>query len=82
MHPSVSKFAVRGIGNGNMESILPSEPTSIPPGPGKVDVMKRRVERGESCFHPLDAWHSESTLHSNNRMLVERLEEDDEYRRS
>lgn len=35
---------------------LATEPTAWPPGtPEKVEVMKRRADRGEQVFHPDDA---------------------------
>lgn len=55
LHPSTSKFASRGNGNANTKR-MPTEPTSaLPATPEKLEVMRRRAERGESLFHPLDA---------------------------
>ena len=35
--------------------VTPSEPTQAKPGsPEKIEVMRQRVERGESPFHPDD----------------------------
>jgi hypothetical protein len=31
------------------------EPTAIPPGPGRVEILARRVALGQELFHPDDA---------------------------
>jgi hypothetical protein len=57
LYPSTSKFAVRGVGNGQRFRIkLDSAPTMAVPGSiEKVEVMEDRAKRGVAIFHPVDA---------------------------
>ena|SRR6516162_5500149 len=56
LFPSTSKFARRGIGNGNVVVPLPSEPTAAFPGfPEKVAVLEDRARQGVALWHPADA---------------------------
>jgi len=53
--PSVSKFAVRGVGNFCGPARLPAEPTAAWPGTTeKIAAMQAREARGEQLFHPAD----------------------------
>lgn len=55
--------ARRGIGLENVAPRLPAEPTLAAPGTHwKIAVMRRRVERGESCFHPDDESRMDGVL--------------------
>ena len=55
-YPSTSKFAKRGVGNGNGLAPLPSMPTRARPGsPEKVAVLEERARRQQTLWHPLDA---------------------------
>jgi hypothetical protein len=55
-YPSTSKFAKRGVGNGNGLAPLPSIPTRARPGsPEKVAVLEERARQRQSLWHPLDA---------------------------
>lgn len=55
-YPSTSKFAKRGVGNGNGLAPLPSIPTRARPGsPEKVAVLEERARRRQALWHPLDA---------------------------
>ena len=56
LYPSTSKFARRGLGNGNVIVPLPTVPTDAAPGsPVKVAVLEERVRCGVSLWHPADA---------------------------
>jgi hypothetical protein len=56
MFPSTSKFARRGLGNGNVVVALPQEPTAACPGsPEKVAVLVERARQGVALWHPADA---------------------------
>jgi hypothetical protein len=55
LYPSTSKFARRGVGNGNRGGLTP-EPTDALPGTAeKVRVLEERARRGQTLWHPLDA---------------------------
>jgi hypothetical protein len=55
-YPSTSKFAHRGIGNGNGRASLPTEPTCARPGsPEKVTVLEQRARHRQALWHPQDA---------------------------
>jgi hypothetical protein len=56
LYPSTSKYARRGIGNGNIRVMLSATHTTAEPGsPEKVAVMEDRAMRREDLFHPDDA---------------------------
>lgn len=55
LYPSTSKYAVRGTGNGMRCDAPAPEPTTVPPGPGKVAILAERAARGEQLFHDEDA---------------------------
>jgi len=56
LFPSTSKFARRGIGNGNVQVLLATKPTAAFPGsPEKVAVLAERARQGVSLWHPADA---------------------------
>ena len=55
-YPSTSKFAKRGVGNGNGMAPLPSLPTGARPGsPEKVAVLEQRACQRQALWHPQDA---------------------------
>jgi hypothetical protein len=55
LYPSTSKYARRGVGNGNGSSRLPPAPTGALPGtPEKMMVLAERARMGVSLWHPLD----------------------------
>jgi hypothetical protein len=55
LYPSTSKYARRGIGNGNCPVMLSATHTTAEPGsPDKVKVMESRALRCEALFHPED----------------------------
>jgi hypothetical protein len=54
-YSSGSKYAYRGIGNGNNKRKLPTEPTTAPPGsPAKVAILEARAASGCALWHPDD----------------------------
>lgn len=54
-YPSTSKYARRGVGNGDFAAGVPAGPTAAQPGTAeKVAVMAGRAERGECLWHPAD----------------------------
>lgn len=54
MHPSTSKFANRGVGNGYADRPA-SAPCPYPPrSPEKIAVMAERAARMEALFHEGD----------------------------
>src|SRR6266446_4129850 len=56
LYPSTSKYARRGIGNGNIRSSLPTFPTPALPGSAeKIAVLQQRVLMRQELFHPGDA---------------------------
>jgi hypothetical protein len=56
LFPSTSKFARRGLGNGNVVVPLPAGPTAAAPGsPEKVAILEQRARQGVSLWHPADA---------------------------
>ena len=56
LYPSTSKFARRGLANGNLDMPVPTEPTAAAPGsPEKVAILEDRARRGLALWHPLDA---------------------------
>jgi hypothetical protein len=56
LYPSTSKFARRGLGNGNVFVPLPPVPTTAAPGsPEKVTILEQRARLGVSLWHPADA---------------------------
>lgn len=55
LYSSGSKYARRGLGNGNAIRPLP-EPTAYPPGTvGKLLVLESRAMAGVALWHPADA---------------------------
>ncbi len=55
-YPSTSKFAKRGVGNGNGMAPLPSSPTGARPGsPEKVAILEQRARQRQALWHPQDA---------------------------
>jgi len=52
--PSTSKFARRGVGNGNKGSETPEPTTALPGTPEKVKILEERARRGQCLWHPLD----------------------------
>ena len=42
----------------DVEPPQPAQATGILPGPAKVEILRQRVERGESLWHPNDADHA------------------------
>lgn len=55
LYPSISKFAVQGLGLGFSLSPLPDEPTRARPGSEeKIRVLTERAARRQSLFHPRD----------------------------
>lgn len=57
LHPSTSKYAKRGIGNGqNFDPPFPAQPTTHAPGtPGKLALLEQRAKDRVAIFHPADA---------------------------
>lgn len=57
LYPSTSKYARRGVGNGqNMNPPLPAEPCLHLPGtPERQAEIERRAAAGEQLHHPRDA---------------------------
>lgn len=55
MFPSTSKFARRGVGNGNRRAIQPEPTDALPGTEEKVRILEERARRGQSLWHPLDA---------------------------
>ncbi len=60
--PSTSKFARRGVGNGNRWAELPELTDALPGTPQKVKVLEDRARRGQCLWHPLDATLDDSRL--------------------
>lgn len=55
LYPSTSKYAVRGLGNGNRAAPPAAQPTSMPAGTlARMREYRRRLLRGESLHHPGD----------------------------
>jgi hypothetical protein len=55
LYPSLSRYAKEGVALHRRESVIPSQPTSAPPGSvAKIEEMKRRAVAGEDLHHPLD----------------------------
>jgi hypothetical protein len=55
LYPSTSKYARRGIGQGNRPSLPAAEPCPHPAdSAGRIATLRRRAERGESLSHPAD----------------------------
>jgi hypothetical protein len=70
-YPSTSKFARRGVGNGNKGHEMP-EPTSALPGtPEKVRVLEERARRGQCLWHPLDARLDRSAVPAHEECAAE-----------
>lgn len=64
LYPSTSKYAHRGVSNGQMHTVpLPAEPCPFPPGtPEKTAELERRAAAGEALRHPKDAdWKAYAT---------------------
>jgi len=56
LYPSTSKFARRGVGNGNLIVPMPGNPTMAAPGSAeKVAILEERARQGVSLWHPDDA---------------------------
>jgi len=55
LYPSTSKFARRGVGNGNHKSEMPEPTDALPGTPEKVVVLEERARLGQCLWHPLDA---------------------------
>jgi hypothetical protein len=56
MYPSGSKYARRGVGNGNNNAPLATLPTTAAPGtPEKQAVLEERARNRQALWHPLDA---------------------------
>ncbi|VTS05429.1 hypothetical protein [Tuwongella immobilis] len=56
LYPSTSKYARRGLGNKCGDAPLPESPTDATPGSeDKIAILCKRVEMGQSLFHPDDA---------------------------
>jgi hypothetical protein len=55
-YPSTSKFARRGVGDFNGQTVTAPRPTPAAPGSSeKVAVLEERARLGLSLWHPLDA---------------------------
>ena len=58
-YPSTSKFARRGLGIFNGNTVQPPVPTTAPPGtPEKMAVLEMRIRHRQALWHPLDATHA------------------------
>jgi hypothetical protein len=58
-YPSTSKYARRGVGNFNGNTLPPPEPTTAAPGtPEKMAVLELRAKLKQSLWHPLDAQYA------------------------
>ena len=56
LYPSTSKYAKRGVGNGNPTDLPLPEPTTAGPGsPEKMAVLEARAAAGQRLWHPDDA---------------------------
>ena len=55
-YPSTSKYARRGVGNGNGAASAAPLPTAHAPGsPEKLAVLEMRARNRQALWHPLDA---------------------------
>ncbi len=55
-YPSTSKYARRGVGNGNASVAATPLPTAYAPGsPEKMAVLEMRARNRQALWHPLDA---------------------------
>lgn len=56
LYPSTSKYARRGVGNGNGKATPAPLPTAYAPGsPEKMAVLEMRARNRQALWHPLDA---------------------------
>ncbi len=55
LYPSTSKYAHRGVGNGNLTAPLPAEPTRAEPGSfEKIAILEERVRLKQALHNPDD----------------------------
>ena len=55
LYPSDSRYARRGVGNGNRAGTPPAVPCPHPQGsPERMEMLGRRAEAGEALWHPGD----------------------------
>ena len=55
LYPSTSKYARRGVGNGNANAPLPEPTTAVPGTPEKMAVLEMRAKMRQALWHPQDA---------------------------
>lgn len=55
LYPSTSKYAFRGVGNGQRKRPLPTPTDTLPGTPERVAVLEERAAREEALWHPDDA---------------------------
>jgi hypothetical protein len=80
-YPSTSKFAKRGVGNGNGLAPLPLMPTRARPGsPEKVAVLEERARRRQALWHPLDAPMDTESLPQDTHVSFESHRSYESYR--
>jgi hypothetical protein len=80
-YPSTSKFAKRGVGNGNGLAPLPSIPTRARPGsPEKVAVLEERARQRQALWHPFDAPMDAERLPEGPRLCFEVHRPDASYK--
>jgi len=55
LYPSTSKYARRGVGNGNGNATLPEPTCAVPGTPEKMAVLAMRAMLRQALWHPQDA---------------------------
>jgi len=71
LYPSTSKFARRGVGNGNRVVETPEPTDALPGTPEKIEVLEERARRGQALWHPLDARLDGSHIAAREEQLAE-----------